>query len=354
MDSSAQGAESASRRTLPSFVLRFCLIILASVFLCAWAPSIRDPSSGYQLQDSQVPAIATDAVPATAGNVLDVVDGTTGRVLVSERAYQKHAIGSITKLMTVVLALKHLSLNRVITVNSQAASEPGSTMWLTAGDRVTVRSLLYGALIPSGNDAAEALALAVSGTQQRFAALMNRQAHDFRLKCSHYVTPHGLDAPGEYSCAADVAHMTRIVLGYPVLAKIVDTKHIVVPSAGGGVNFNLTNTNLLLGSFPGIIGVKTGTTDAAGASVSAAARRAGHVVIAVVLGSTEFGRFSDAATLLTFAFNNYEWPTSSDTMWSTQSLMHHRAVTTAPVPRWESGWISVGKAGYVTAPFDPR
>ncbi|HZT95608.1 MAG TPA: hypothetical protein VFB34_02105 [Chloroflexota bacterium] len=333
---------------------RLLLALLITVTIGGWAPSLRDPSSGYQLLDSQMSAVGSDRVPQTIGPVVDVVDGATGRPLVAERAYEKHAIGSLTKLMTVELAVRHLPLDRIITINQQAASEPGSTMWLEAGDRVSVRSLLYGALIPSGNDAAEALALAVAGTERRFALMMNREAKAFGLQCSHYVTPHGLDAPNEYSCAEDVAHMTRIVLRTPLLSRIVATKHIVVPSAQKGLDFNLVNTNLLLGNYPGIIGVKTGTTDATGAAVSAAARRNGHVVIAVVLGSTDFGRFSDAASLLTFAFDDYTWPSNEDTMWSTESLMRHRRDATAPIPQWELPWITVNRGGYVDAPYDPR
>ena len=150
--------------------------------------------------------------------------------------------------------------------------------------------------------------------------MMNAQARRFHLQCSHYVTPYGLDAPHQYSCAADVAHMSRLLLTHPLLARIVSTRHIIVPSAGSGVTFNLTNTNLLLGNYPGTIGVKTGTTDAAGASVSAAAKRDNHDVVAVVLGSSDFGRFSDAAALLSFAFTDYVWPQNAGTMWSTRSL----------------------------------
>jgi serine-type D-Ala-D-Ala carboxypeptidase (penicillin-binding protein 5/6) len=224
-------------------------------------------------------------------------------------------------------------------------------MWLLAGDRVPVRSLLYGLLIPSANDAAEQFAESMAGNDKKFAVMMNAQARRFHLQCSNYVTPYGLDAPHQYSCAADVAHMSRLLLTHPLLARIVSTQHIIVPSAGSGVTFNLTNTNLLLGNYPGAIGVKTGTTDAAGASVTAAAKRGNHTVIAVVLGSSDFGRFSDAAALLTFAFNDYTWPQSTGTMWSTRSLEKPRTLPkTAPIPRWEEEWISVNKTGYVIAP----
>jgi D-alanyl-D-alanine carboxypeptidase len=292
-----------------------------------------------------------DNPPSTIGPVIDVVDGATGRVLVSRQAYEHHAIGSITKLMTAILVVKHLKLKRVITISSYAASISGSTMWLLAGDRVPVRSLLYGLLIPSANDAAEQFAETVVGNDKGFAVMMNRQARRFHLRCSNYVTPYGLDAPHQYSCATDVAHMSRLLLSNRLLARIVSTQHIVVPSAGSAVSFDLTNTNLLLGAYAGTVGVKTGTTDAAGAAVSAAARRNGHTVIAVVLGSTDYGRFSDAAALMTFAFRDYVWPNPSATMWATESLEHQRqAVKVAPVPRWEAEWISLNHGRYVVTP----
>jgi D-alanyl-D-alanine carboxypeptidase len=295
--------------------------------------------------------LQSDSPPATIGPVIDLVDLATGRVLYSRQAYQHHAIGSITKLMTAMLVVKHLKLSKVIMISSYAASISGSTMWLLGGDRVSVRSLLYGLLIPSANDAAEQFAETIGGGDKHFAAMMNAQARRFHLNCSNYVTSYGLDAPHQYSCAADVAHMSRLVLSNRLLARIVSTKNIVVPSAGSGVTFNLTNTNLLLGAFHGTIGIKTGTTDAAGAAVSAAARRNGHAVIAVVLGSTDFGRFSDAAALLTFAFQDYAWPRPSATMWSTPSLERTRSkVTTAPIPGWEEEWISLNRGGYVVAP----
>lgn len=341
--------QRAVRSTRWAAVAASCVLLLSG-----WGPSFRDPGSGQRIGGFQASFLSRDQVPATLGSVIDVVDAATGRTLYSKFAYRRHAIGSITKLMTVMLAIHHLHLNHVVTVSQTAATVGGSTMWLVAGDRLSVRALLYGALIPSGNDAAEELAETMAGSDRGFARLANRQAHLYGLRCSHYVTPHGLDAKGQYSCAGDVATMTRLVLSQPLLARIVSTRHIVVKGAVPNESFDLTTTNLLLNTYAGAIGVKTGTTDAAGASVSGAARRHGHVLIAVVLASTDFGRFSDAAALLTFGFRDYTWPQSPDTMWSTQSLISGRAPTVAPVPSWESEWITVGKRGVVSAPLDGR
>lgn len=330
------------------------LVILSAVCLVGWAPQLQDPSTSLRLTDTQAAAIKSDSQPKTFGPVVDLVDDATGRQLYENQAYRHHAIGSITKLMTVSLVVRRLKLNRVVTVSPYAASIGGSTMWLQAGDRLAVKALLYGALIPSGNDAAEELAETMGGNDKGFAKIANRAAQQFGLKCSHYVTPHGLDAPGEYSCAADVATMTRLVLSVPLLAHIVSTKQITVYGIVKGESFPLINTNLLLTSYKGAIGVKTGTTDAAGFSVSGAARRRGHVLIAVVLASTPYGRFSDAASLLTFGFRDYVWPTPADTMWSTASLEGPAKSVEGPVPRWEVGWLRVGPKGNVVVPYDPR
>jgi len=335
---------------------RLVVFLTAGSALClltGWGPAVRDPGSGLTLDSYHAAFLKFDAVPAVVAPVVDLVDGPTGARLYSMAAFEHHAIGSLTKLMTALLAVHRLALSRVVTVSGKAASTPGSTMYLMRGDRLSVRSLLYGLLLPSGNDAAEELAETMAGNDKRFASLANRQAAAYGLLCSHYVTPHGLDAKGEYSCAVDVAALSRIVLGTRLLAHIVRTKQITVRGLGQGEVFPLANTNLLLGTYPGIIGVKTGTTDQAGGSLSAADRRDGHTLICVVLGSTDFGRFSDCAALLTFAFRDFVWPLEVNTMWSTQSLENGGAQAEyAPIPRWESTWARVIQGGLVTVPFD--
>lgn len=324
--------------------------VMASI---AWDPAVRDAGASQRLTAAQSPLISRDVRPSTYGPVVDIVDDASGRQLLTHHAYERHAIASMTKLMTAILAIHRLKLNRIVTVSSRAASTPGTTMGLVAGDRLSVRALLYGMLIPSGNDAAETLAETMAGSDGRFAGLMNREAQQLHLRCSHFVTPNGLDAPNEYSCAADVVTLSRIVLRNPLLASIVSTRATGVRGMGGA-SFHLVSTNHLLGKYPGIIGIKTGTTAAAGASLSAAARRLGHTIVAVVLGSTESQRFADGSKLLNFGFGDYVWPTSVDTMWSTQSLRTRSVLKAAPVPRWEEPWLTVNALGTITAPYDPH
>jgi len=327
---------------------------LLTILLIGWGPELREPGMGWQLTSTQAGRLSLDTVPSIPAPIVQLTDGASGRVLAARSPSTRHAIGSITKLMTAMLAVNRLKLNRVVTVSSKAASEPGSTMWLVAGDRLSVRALLYGMLIPSGNDAAEELAQTMMGTDSRFAALMNRQAKAYRLRCSHYVTAFGLDAPHQYSCARDVTTMARFVLGNRLLARIVGTRHAVVHGAQKGRTFDLVTTNLLLNWYRGAIGVKTGTTDQAGGCVVAAARRGGHVILAVVLGAGDYDRFQDAARLLDFAFHDYVWPGSDWNRWSTASLIRRIRVRPGPIPGWEAPWLTIGRRGLVSAPFDPR
>lgn len=339
---------AVTRRTWCA-VLALCTAALMATV--SWSPGLADQQSQLHLSAAQVAELGTDTAPATIGPVTDLVDDASGVTMYQRNAYHRHAIGSITKLMTALLTVHRLNLNKVVTVSHQAASTPGSTMGLVAGDRLTVRSLLYGLLIPSGNDAAEELAETMAGDDKGFALLANHQAKLYHLECSHYVTPHGLDAPHQYSCAADVAALTRIVLRTRLLAHIVQTRSIVIHGACCGEAFPLVNTDLLLGNYPGAIGVKTGTTDEAGGALSGAARQDGHTLIAVVLGSTEYGRFPDAESLLNFGFGDFVWPNSIDTMWSTASL-EHRTIHSTPIPKWEEPWMSVSSNGQTVAPRD--
>jgi D-alanyl-D-alanine carboxypeptidase (penicillin-binding protein 5/6) len=344
--------------TYPAQSMRPTILILAlaSVLLVGWGPAVRDPTSGNRLTSPDAAALRAERLPQIIAKAAAVVDDGSGRLLYTRHANQRRAIASINKLMTVLIVLQHLPLNRVVTVNQSATTVGGSSMGLSTGQRLTVLSLLYGMLLPSGNDAATALALATAGSLRRFAAMMNTEAHRLHLTHSHFVTPHGLDTRDQYSSAEDVARLMQVDLRNPVFTRIVHTRHIVVKTVDGKTSFNLVNTDKLLGTYPGILGGKTGTTDDAGSSLVAAARRDGHTLIAVALGSTldidDLDRFQDATKLLNFGFAAYVWPPLTVTTWATPSLASKKRMATAPVPRWEENWISVGSNGLLLVPAD--
>jgi D-alanyl-D-alanine carboxypeptidase (penicillin-binding protein 5/6) len=242
------------------------------------------------------------APPQVTGHSWLVENGTTGEVLLSHDARQRVAIASITKLMTVLLTLEHAHLNDVVTVAPEAAEVGESSANLHAGDRLTVRELLEAALIQSANDAADALAFYVGhGSETRFVAMMNARARRLGLRDTHFARPDGLDAPDHHSSARDVMFMARLLMHRPVVRQIVRMRAATI--AGGRT---LHTWNDLLYSYPGIFGVKTGHTSAAGWSEVAAARRGGVSVYAALLGSPDRStRNADLAQLLNWGFSRY-------------------------------------------------
>jgi D-alanyl-D-alanine carboxypeptidase (penicillin-binding protein 5/6) len=210
-----------------------------------------------------------------------VEDGRTGEVLLAESPARQLPIASRTKMMTVLVTLERAQLSDVVTVSPEAAAVGESSIHLHAGERLTVRDLVEAALIQSANDAAWALAEHVGrGSETRFVAIMNRRARQLGLTSTHFVRPDGLDAPGHVSSARDVTTLARALMQKPVVRQIVAMREATI--AGGR---RLHTWNDLLGSYPGVIGVKTGHTTAAGWSEVAAVRGPGVTVYVTVIGS---------------------------------------------------------------------
>ena len=246
-------------------------------------------------------AAATAATPQPRGSAWFVQNGATGEVLLAHRARERVPIASITKLMTALVVLERARLDDVVTVGAQAAGVGESTINLRAGERVTVRDLLEAALIQSANDAANALAAHVGGgSVERFVGLMNAEARELGLSDTHFVRPDGLDVPGHVSSARDVTVLGRIAMQRPAIRAIV--RRTTDEAAGR----RLHTWNDLLSSFPGVIGVKTGHTAAAGWSQVAAARGRGLTIYASLLGSPTRGqRNSDLSGLLAWGLSRY-------------------------------------------------
>ena len=240
------------------------------------------------------------AAPAHAGpppvqaHAYIVVDARTGEVLAASHPHAHVQIASITKLMTVLLTLEHHKLSDVVTVDPRAASVGEESIFLRAGEQLTVHDLLEGALIQSANDAADALALSLAPSYDAFAQLMNAKARELGLSDSHFVRPDGLDAPGEYSSAADATKLARIAMRIRFVRETVAKQTATI--AGGRT---LHTWDDLLTEFPRTIGVKTGHTDEAGWCQAAAARGRGVTVYATLLGSpTRAERNEDLESLL--------------------------------------------------------
>jgi D-alanyl-D-alanine carboxypeptidase (penicillin-binding protein 5/6) len=220
-------------------------------------------------------------LPLRSGLLFDV---RTGQVLWQRNPTRVVAIASLTKMMTaLVVAAKAKPSDRVL-ITRDALHYTGSGVGLLPkGKRVSLTTLLYGLLLPSGNDAAIALADHVAGTQTRFIALMNQKARQLGLRCSHFMSVSGIVDQGNYSCAQDLALIAHLVLEQPLLARIVGSRSAILPFPIKGGKLYLYNNNpLLVLRYPGTDGVKTGFTDAAGQCLVATVRR-GHRWLGVVL-----------------------------------------------------------------------
>ncbi len=209
---------------------------------------------------------------------------------------------SLTKIVTALVAVDHADLSEMVTVHVSggelSAASDATVMGIEPGERYSVRDLLYGMLLPSGNDAAIALAEHVSGSEAAFVKLMNAMVGQLGLDDTHFTNPHGLDDPALYTSAYDIAMLGRELLHEPALAEIVRTRSYQPDWQGGP----LKNHNLLLSQYPGALGVKTGYTDTAGQTLVAAAERGGRRIIVSVLGSSNV--YVDAISLLDWAFES--------------------------------------------------
>jgi len=248
---------------------------------------------------------ATGAVAAAPPPVVApayLVRGGPDAVVLAARAPDvRRAPASITKLMTVLVALEHARLDDVVTVTPQAAGIGESTVALRAGEQITVRDLAIAALVPSANDAATALAVHVGGgSVPRFVELMNGKARSLGLTSTHFENPHGLDQSGHVSSARDVATLLAAALRNPFIRTWSARSSATI--AGGR---RLTSTDGLIGKLP-LVGAKTGHTDGAGWSQVAAVERNGVRITASVLGSpSESQRNTDLAGLLTWGLAQY-------------------------------------------------
>jgi serine-type D-Ala-D-Ala carboxypeptidase (penicillin-binding protein 5/6) len=221
------------------------------------------------------------AKPMRSGALFDV---DTGKLLWARRPARVLPIASLTKMMTALVVVAHAKPDAKVLVTRQAVHFSGSGVGLLPlGKRVSLETLLYGLLLPSGNDAAIALAQHVAGTQRRFVAMMNSRALAMHLRCTHFSTVSGIVDRGNYSCATDLAVIAHAVLRQRVLAPIVAARDAVLPLPIKGGKLYLYNNNPLLElQYAGTDGVKTGFTTLAGQCLVAAARR-GHVWLGVVL-----------------------------------------------------------------------
>lgn len=284
--------------------LRTAMIALLTVVVWSSSPSIAvglETVGGVDLASDPALAAAGPKVPMPAG-VLRTIDG---RTLWERQPHEQRAMASITKIMTALVVLEEADPAETVTVSPNAAAVKESGVDLVAGERFTVQQLLEAVLVPSANDAAYALAEHVAGSEDAFVELMNAKAAELGLGQTRFANPHGLDEPGHYTCAADIATLTTVAMADPRFAEIVSKPAISWTS--GGVTKRHESSNKLLGAYEGMLGGKTGWTNGAGYSVVLTAERQGISLVAVVLGGTsESDRFAQARSLFDWGFAHYK------------------------------------------------
>ena len=236
----------------------------------------------------------TEAVSAKRAIVLDAV---SGRVLYEKNPDERSLIASTTKIMTALIVCEQCNVLDRMRIPKEAVGIEGSSMYLQEGEVLTLQELLYGLMLSSGNDAAVALAIYCGGTVEGFAELMNDKARNLGLRSTHFENPNGLDSPGHYSTARDLAKLAAYAMENPIFRQTVSTKSLML-----GQRY-LTNHNKLLWRVEGADGVKTGYTKAAGRILVSSATRNDRRLIAVTMDAPD--DWNDHASLLENGFSRY-------------------------------------------------
>lgn len=263
--------------------------------------------------------LASDAVPARAADQPSVssasailVETESGRVLFAKNAQEPRAMASTTKIMTALLALEQP--DREITITKEMIRAEGSSMGLRAGDRLSLHELAAGMLSVSGNDAANAAAIAIDGSLSAFAERMNRRAAELGLTQTHFVTPSGLDAEGHETTAADLARLMRFAMENELFASLCGSPQVSVSFEEPEETRTYTNHNKLLTLLEGCIGGKTGYTKRAGRCLVSAAERDGIRLVAVTLSDPD--DWNDHMALMEYGFSELELYTEPQTAYS--------------------------------------
>ena len=233
-----------------------------------------------------------------------LIERHTGRVLLSHNAHEALPMASTTKVMTALIAIEKGDLNDVVTVGRNAYGVPGTSIYLGLGEKITLRDLLYGLMLASGNDAAVAIAEHIAGDVPSFCAMMTQRAQELGCENTQFATPHGLPSKDHFTTAADLARIAQEAMKHDVFRQIVSTRRASIPWEGRSYHRILNNKNKLLSDYEGATGIKTGYTKAAGRCLVFGAKRNGLEVIGVVLGCSDW--FSEAARLMDMGFERYE------------------------------------------------
>ena len=282
-------------------ILIFLVILLNFSTVCA-----DDVDNEGEFENTvEVTASSVTALPKTNSRRYIVYDRISKSMIIGKNEDVKSAMASTTKIMTSIVILEKADLDEMVTVSAKAGGTGGSRLGLKKGDKASVKNLLYGLMLRSGNDAAVALAEHVGGSVKEFAELMNEKASELGLTNTHFVTPHGLDDANHYTTALELAKLTDYAMNNETFSKIVGTKSITIYINNQPRQIN--NTNELLGTLNGVVGVKTGFTNNAGRCLVTETKRNNMDIITIVLGAdTKKDRTKDSVNLIEYTFSKYK------------------------------------------------
>ncbi len=247
----------------------------------------------------------TEEVFASSAKAAVLIESQSGRILYENNAYQPLPMASTTKVMTALLALEYGKLNETVTAGKNAFGVPGTSIYLSLGEQMTLRNMLYGLMLASGNDAAVAIAEHIGGTVDGFCQMMTQRAKELGCKDTLFKTPHGLPNNEHHTTAYDLALIAREAMTHPLFREIVSTTKANIPWEGRTYDRVLNNKNRLLTDYEGATGIKTGYTKAAGRCLVFSAQREGMEVIGVVLNCGDW--FNEAERIMDSGFENYHY-----------------------------------------------
>ncbi|MCL2569700.1 MAG: D-alanyl-D-alanine carboxypeptidase [Firmicutes bacterium] len=293
----------SSQRKLASRIIVAVLAIIMGFSFIMGAVLANSARTPMNIRRSTVEATTATQQSMTSARGMATVEVSSGRLLYAKNEHDKLPMASTTKIMTAITVIENVSdLDEKIKVSDKAIGIEGTSIYLQKGEELTVRELLYGLMLRSGNDAASALALHVSKTNDEFSALMNKVATKAGAKNSSFKNPHGLDQEGHYTTAYDLAMISAYAMRNPQFAEIAATKEKRI----SGVEYPrvLQNKNRLLRSNKNIVGVKTGFTSKAGRCYVGAMETAGMTVVCAVLNCGPM--FPESEAIMTQSGKEYE------------------------------------------------
>ena len=282
-----------------------CLGVILARTVPVWEPVLQD--SRVEASTYCTPLnLEQDGISVSAESVI-LVEAQTGSILHASNQHTARGMASTTKIMTAYAVLNTLPLDRQVEITAEMTGAEGSSLYLKVGEILTVEELLYGLMLESGNDAAEALAIACDGSVEGFVGRMNSLAAELGLTNTKFANPHGLSHPEHYTTAYDLAMLTCHALKNETFRKLVSTYSVRIPYNGIPNGRHLVNHNPLLPCYDGMIGVKTGWTTADGKCFVSAAERDGMTLVAVSLGDA--GISGTHRALLNYGFAMYRCKT---------------------------------------------